>query len=400
MREAMPVDTLLSERVARIRMSETMEVAAEAGRLRSQGVDVVDFGAGEPDFPTPEHIKEAAVRAIQENFTRYTPAAGVWELRQAVCERHAADFGSRYRAAECLITAGGKQAVFHFTQALVNPGDEVIIPTPYWVTYRDAVRYAGGRPVFVSTDEAAGFALTAERLEPLVGPRTRLLILNFPNNPSGAVLDRGQARRILELAAARGFYILADECYGRLVYSQELFSLASLPGATDRLLIAGSLSKAYAMTGWRIGYGLGPEPVIEACIRLQSHSTSNPNSIAQMAAMQALRGPQDCVAAMLAEYRRRRDFVIARLRRMPGISVHLPEGAFYAFPNLGELLGRDGIQTSTQFARRLLAEARVAVVPGEAFGSRQHVRISFATSMGELERGLDRLHKFVERLWA
>ncbi len=384
--------------MARITMSGTMEVAAEAQRLRSLGVEVADLGAGEPDFPTPEHIKQAGMRAIRENFTRYTATAGLDELRQAVCERHAADFGSRYRPAQCLITAGGKHAIFNFIQAVINPGDQVVIPAPYWVTYRDAVCYAGGEPVFARTEEASGFALTAADVAPLLGPRTRMLILNSPNNPSGAVLAREEARRILELAVARGFYILADECYGRLVYSGELFSIASLPGGPERVLVAGSVSKAYAMTGWRIGYGLGPEAVIQACIRLQSHATSNPNSIAQQAALEALRGPQDCVTEMLAHYRRRRDFVIGRLSGMPGVRVHLPAGAFYAFPNIGALLGRNGLGTSAEFARRLLEEARVAVVPGEAFGVRDHVRLSFAASMAELERGLDRLHRFIESL--
>jgi len=384
--------------MARITMSGTMEVAAEAQRLRNLGVEVADFGAGEPDFPTPEHIKQAGMRAIRENFTRYTATAGLEELRQAVCRRHAADFGTHYLPAQCLITAGGKHAVFNFIQALVNPGDQVVIPTPYWVTYRDAVCYAGGEPVFAPAEEGSGFALTAAGVAPLVGPRTRMLILNSPNNPSGAVLAPEQARQILELAAARGFYILADECYARLVYSGELFSIASLAGAAERVLVAGSVSKAYAMTGWRIGYGLGPEPVIQACIRLQSHSTSNPNSIAQQAALEALRGPQDCVAEMLSHYRRRRDFVIGRLREMPGVRVHLPAGAFYAFPNIGALLGRDSLRTSAEFARRLLEEARVAVVPGEAFGVRDHVRLSFAASLTELERGLDRLQRFIESL--
>lgn len=389
----------LSERVVRISMSGTMEVAAEAERLRSQGADIVDFGAGEPDFPTPEHVKQAAVRAIRDNFTRYTSAAGTAELRQAVCDRHAADFGTAYKLQQCVISAGGKHAVFNFIQALVNPGDEVIIPAPYWVTYRDAVLYAGGRPVFAIADEGSGFTVTTELIEPLITPRTRLLILNSPNNPSGAVLSREESRRLLELAARRSFFILADECYGRLVYDQNLFSFGSLPGAGDRVVIAGSLSKAYAMTGWRIGYGLGPEPIIQACIRLQSHSTSNPNSIAQKAALEALRGPQDCVCQMLAEYRRRRDFVIRRLQQLPGIRVHPPAGAFYAFPNVKALLGRNGLDSSAALTRRLLEEAGVAVVPGEAFGMPGYIRISFATSMSELERGLDRIERFLQQYW-
>jgi len=392
-------EAALSERIARISFSGTMQVAAEAEHLRRQGVDVVDFGAGEPDFPTPEHIKQAAVRAIEENFTRYTSTAGTPELREAVCRRHAADFGTAYELPECVITAGGKHAVFNFIQALVNPGDEVIIPSPYWVTYRDAVLYAGGKPVLAATDEEAGFAVEAGRIEALTGPRTRMLILNFPNNPTGAVLQPVQAKQILELARSCGFYILADECYARLIYHGDLFSIASLAGAAEWVLVAGSVSKAYAMTGWRIGYGLGPEPIVRACIRLQSHSITNPNSIAQRAALEALSGPQDCVARMLAEYQRRRDFVIDRLRQMPGMRVHSPAGTFYAFPNVSELLERSGLSSSAEFARRLLEQEHVVVIPGESFGAPGYVRISFATALTELERGLQRLQRFAERCW-
>lgn len=395
----MALTTTLSERIARISFSRTMEVAGKADQLRRQGEDVVDLGVGEPDFPTPDHIKEAAYEAIRSDFTRYTPAAGIPELRQAVCERHATDFGTSYSPAQCLITAGGKHAVYNFVETLVNPGDEVIIPAPYWVTYRDAVLLAGGQPVILPTDASDGFALRASAVQKRLSPRSRMLILNFPNNPSGALLNREEAARLVELAVEAGFWILADECYAQLVFDGKPFSIASSPGASRCVLVAGSLSKAYAMTGWRIGYGLGPETVIQGCIRLQSHSTSNPNSIAQKAALAALRGPQDCVAAMLSEYRRRRDYVVGRLRAMPGITVHEPGGAFYAFPNIAALLGHKGVSTSADFAERLLNEMRVACVPGEAFGVEGHVRLSFAASRQELERGLDRFEEFVARLW-
>jgi len=394
----MALTTTLSERIARISFSKTMEVASKADQLRRQGEDVVDLGVGEPDFPTPDHIKQAAWEAIRTDFTRYTPAAGVPELRQAVCDRHAADFGTSYHPAQCLITAGGKHAIYNFIETLINPGDEVIIPAPYWVTYRDAVLLAGGRPVVLPTDAGDGFALRASAVRNCLGPRTRMLILNYPNNPSGALLDREEARRVVELARQAGFWILSDECYAQLVYDGQPWSVASLSGAADCVLVAGSLSKTYAMTGWRIGYGLGPEPVIQGCIRLQSHSTSNPNSIAQKAALAALLGPQDCVAAMLSEYRRRRDYVVARLRAMPGIRVHAPAGAFYVFPSIATLLDKRSIAGSAGFANRLLDEMRVACVPGEAFGVEGHVRISFAACPRELERGLDRLAEFVTRL--
>ncbi len=364
--------------------------------MRAAGIDVVDFGAGEPDFPTPDNIKQAAIRALEQNFTRYTHAGGTNELRAAVCERHARDYGTSYTAEECVVTAGGKHAVFNLVQALVNPGDEVLIPVPYWVTYKDVVLYSGGRPVFVETGEAEGFHLTAAMVERRLTPRTRMLIVNSPSNPSGAVLDSGEFQRIYELTAPRGIYLMTDECYCRFLYGREPFSIASLPGARSTVLVAGSLSKTYAMTGWRIGFTLTPAHIARAVIKLQSHSTSNPNSIAQKAAVEALHGPQDAVAAMLAEYRRRRDFVVAKLRAIPGVACAEPQGAFYAYPNIAAALG-NGIPNTTEFAARLLQEAQVAVVPGEAFGTGEHIRISYATSLGELDRGLDRLRDFMAR---
>ncbi len=379
-------------------MSTTMRVAIAAEKMRAEGLDVVDFGAGEPDFPTPENIKRAAVRAIEADFTKYTSAAGTLELRQAVCDGHSNDFGTNYKPSECAISVGGKHAVFNLVQVLVNPGDEVIIPVPYWVTYQDVVKWAGGKCVFAETDEAGGFALTASLIERHLTPRTRMVIINSPCNPSGAVVDREEFERILHLASRRGIYVLTDECYGRILYRGGPFSAASLPGARNTVVVAGSLSKTYSMTGWRVGFALAPEPVIEAVIRLQSHSTSNATSIAQKAAVEALRGPQDAVDRMVAEYRRRRDFVIPRLRRIPGVRCIEPGGAFYAYPNVAAALGKNGIGNTLQFAERLLEEAHVAVVPGEAFGTHHHIRISFATSIGELERGLDRIQKFIEKL--
>jgi len=394
----MPSPLQLADRVSLISVSSTMKVASEAERLRREGVDVVDFGAGEPDFPTPDNIKQAAVRALDQNFTRYTHAGGTLELKQAVCDRHAADYGTSYTPAGCMVTVGGKHSVFNLVQVLVNPGDQVIIPVPYWVTYKDVVNYSGGACVFAETDPDDGFRLTAGMLEALMTPRTRGLIVNSPANPSGAVIGPEEFERILHLARKRGIWILADECYCRLVYDSEPFSAASLKGAKDTVFVAGSLSKTYAMTGWRIGFTLAPAPVIDAVTKLQSHTTSNPTSIAQKAAVEALRGPQDSVAAMLAEYRRRRDFVIHRLRQIPGVRAVEPQGAFYAYPDIRVALGRQGIGSSIQFAGRLLETAHVAVVPGEAFGTPAHIRISYATSIGELARGLDRIHQFMERL--
>jgi len=384
----------LADRISTISVSSTMAVAAEADRLRRTGADVVDFGAGEPDFPTPDNIKRAAYDAIDQNFTKYTNSGGVIELKQAICDRHKSDYGTNYTAKECIVTVGGKHAIFSLMQALVEPGDEVIIPVPYWVTYKDVVNYAGASCVFVDTDESAGFQLSASMVERHVSPKTKMVIINSPSNPSGAVFARAELEKIARLAKDRGFWVMTDECYHRFLYSGEPFSMAAFPGIKDNLVVAGTMSKTYAMTGWRIGFALAPTNVIDGINKLQSHSTSNPTSIAQKAAIEALSGPQDSVTAMLAEYRKRRDFVVARLRQIPGVRINEPQGAFYAYPNVSAAF-TGGIASSLQFCEKLLAEEFVAVVPGEAFGTREHVRLSYATSMHELERGLDRMHKFI-----
>jgi aspartate aminotransferase len=384
----------LADRISLISESSTMKVAADADRLRREGIDIVDFGAGEPDFPTPENIKQAGIAAITANFTKYTPTGGTAELKNAICERHRTDYGTNYSPAECMVTVGGKHAVFNITEALLNPGDEVIIPVPYWVTYKDVVNYTGAKCVFVETDEDSGFTFTAETIAPYITDKTRLLIINSPCNPSGGVLSREDFERIHRLTADHGIYLMTDECYCRFLYGGEPFSVASAPGAKDNVVIAGSLSKTYSMTGWRIGFALAPKPIIAGMMKLQSHTTSNPTSIAQKAAIEALRGPQESVGVMLAEYRTRRDYVIQRLRAIPGVKIAEPQGAFYAYPNVSVAFGR-GISSAMQFSERLLSEAHVAVVPGEAFGTQEHVRISYATSMTELARGLDRIEKFI-----
>ena len=387
-----------ADRISLISVSSTMKVAADADKLRQQGVDLVDFGAGEPDFPTPDNIKQAAIRAIDQNFTKYTPAGGTTELKQAVVARHKTEFGTDYKPSECIISVGGKHVLFGFTQALINSGDEVIIPVPYWVTYKDIVNYAGGKCVFVETDEKEGFTLTAAMIEKRITPKTRIVIINSPSNPSGAVLAREEFEKIYHMTANRGIFLLTDECYSHFVYDSKPYSIASLSGSKPTVLVAGTVSKTYAMTGWRIGYGLAPDYIIGGLNKLQSHSTSNPTSIAQKAAVEALTGPQDSVPLMLAEYRKRRDFVVPRLRQIPHVTCAMPAGAFYAYPNFRAVMDRGGIKSTLELSERLLAEARVAVVPGEAFGTDDHIRISYATSMHELERGLDRIQQFVEKL--
>jgi aspartate aminotransferase len=373
-----------------------MKVAADAERLRREGADVVDFGAGEPDFPTPDNIKRAAIEALNQNFTKYTNTGGTEELKQTICDSHKAEYGTAYSTKECIVTVGGKHAIFNLTQALVEPGDEVVIPVPYWVTYKDVVNYAGGKCVFVDTDESDGFRLDASMIERALTSKTKMIMLNSPSNPSGAVFERSEMERVFQIAKDRGIWLMTDECYHRFLYEGQGHSLASLPGAKDTVLVAGSLSKTYSMTGWRIGFLLGPAPVVSGIGKLQSHSTSNPTSISQKAAVEALRGPQESVGLMLAEYRKRRDYVIGRLRAMEGVTTQVPQGAFYAYPNVSAAY-RNGISNSLQFCEQLLAEEFVAVVPGEAFGTANHVRISYATSMKELERGLDRLQRFVAK---
>ncbi|MBI3667654.1 MAG: pyridoxal phosphate-dependent aminotransferase [Acidobacteria bacterium] len=384
-----------ANRISRISVSATLRVGMEAEKLRAAGVDVVDFGAGEPDFPTPENIKRAAIDAVHRDFTKYTATGGIMELRKAICERHRKDFGTNYDPSECIVSVGGKHVIYNAVSALIDEGDEVVLPVPYWVTFADVVHYNGGKCVFVHTAEASDFQLTARQIEEAITPRTRLVIINSPSNPSGAVLDREEFEKIYAITSRRSILLLTDECYCRFVYHGEPYSIASLPGAKDHVVVVGSLSKTYAMTGWRVGFGLAPAPLISSMLKLQSHTTSNPNSIAQKAAVEALLGPQESVGQMLSEYCRRREYVIRTLRSIPGVTCANPRGAFYAYPNIGKFLGKDGISNTLDFAEKLLAEARVAVVPGEAFGTREHVRISYATSMAELERGLERFRQFV-----
>ena len=388
----------LTERINRIEPSATMAVVAEADKLRQQGIDVVDFGAGEPHFATPAHIKDAAIAAIQGNFTKYTAVAGTAELRDAIVHRHAVDFDSDYRREEVVATVGGKHALFNAIQVLVDHGDEVILPVPYWVSFKDIVRYAGGNCVLLETAERQGFRVTAEAIARLVTPRTKLIILNSPTNPSGAVMSPEDLKEVVRLASERGIWVISDECYVYLNYTGQRFSVGGLREYRDRMVIVGSLSKTYAMTGWRLGYALSPAALASAMAKLQSQSTSNPTSIVQKAAVAALKGPQQCVEDMRQEYIRLRDHVVKGLRSIPQVSCTLPEGAFYAYPNISAFFGRGGVQSASDLAGKLLREAHVATVPGEGFGTREHIRVSYATSMAELDRGLERMHKFLANL--
>ena len=388
----------LTERINRIEISATLAVVNEAEKMRAAGADLVDFGAGEPHFNTPQHIKDAGIAAIQQNFTKYTGVAGVPQLRDAIVHRHAQDFGSFYKREEVIAATGGKHALFNAVQVLVEHGDEVIVPVPYWVSFKDIIRYAGGVPVYVETDEAQGFRLTAAMIERALTPRTKAIILNSPNNPSGAVMSPEDLEAVARLAHDRGIYLISDECYVYLNYTGRRYSLGGFTEAKEHLVIIGSLSKTYAMTGWRMGYALAPAPIVAAIAKLQSQSTSNPTSIVQKAAIAALNGPQNCLAEMVDEYIRLRDQIVAGLRAIPGIRCCKPEGAFYAYPNISGLLGRGGLRSAADLSARLLREAGVVTVPGEGFGTTEHIRFSYATSSEAIAKGLERVKTFAAAL--
>src|SRR5580704_16975250 len=389
---------VFADRIGRIEVSATMAVTAEAAKLRAQGAKLVDFGAGEPHFATPRHIKDAAIKAIDENFTRYTTVSGIPEVRKAIVERHAADFGSNYAPEESIATTGGKLALFNALQVLVDHGDEVILPVPYWVSYKDIIQYGGGKVVYLETDEAENFRVTADAIEKAITPRTKAIILNSPSNPTGSVIAPADLERIVKLAHERGIYLLLDECYVYLQYTGALVSGGSFTDCKEHIIVLGSLSKTYGMTGWRAGYVLGPKPIIAAMSKLQSQSISSTASFVQKAAVAALNGSQECVAEMRADYLTLRDRILGRLTEIPGVTCTKPEGAFYVYPNVSAYLGKPGAQTTMELASRLLNEAHVVTVPGEAFGTKQHLRLAYAVTHADVEEGIDRMKAFFAKL--
>jgi len=398
---------MLADRLKTLAPSSTLAVQAKAKELRARGIDVISFGAGEPDFDTPERIKDAAVQAMRRGQTKYTEVGGIPELRAAVCAKLKRDNGLVYEPADILVSVGAKHTLFNLVVALINPGDEVLVPSPYWVSYPEQVRLMGGVPVDVETVEATGFDLDPAKLRAAVTPRTKLIVLNSPNNPTGAVFSPAALEAVARLAVERNLWIVSDECYEALTFEGRHVSIASFsPEVKARTIVVNTCSKAYAMTGWRIGYAAGARELIRAMTDVQSQVTSNPSSIAQWAAVEALSGPQEQVGKMAAEFDRRRRLIIAGLNALPGIRCAMPRGAFYAFANVSGLFGRtwprrEGavtLKSSLDVAGFLLEEARVAVVPGKDFGSDAHVRLSYATSDALISEGLARIGAALAKL--
>jgi aspartate aminotransferase len=391
----------LTNRINRIQVSPTAVVISAAEQLKAKGVDVADFGPGEPDFPTPDHIKKAAIKAIEENRTKYTPTGGIMPLREAIAAWHKRELGSEYSAKECAVSVGGKHAIFNTICVLIQNGDEVILPAPYWVSFPDIIKYAGGTPVIVNTLPKDGFSAKASEIEKAITPKTKMVIINSPSNPAGGVVDGEEFARILALCKKHKIWLMGDECYSHFVYEpHKPFSIASVKDSKEDVIIIGSVSKTFAMTGWRVGYTLAPEALVQAIIKIQSQSTSNPSSIAQYAALEAMRGTMNTVPPMLAEYTKRRKRIVEGLRAIPGITCEWPGGAFYAFPNVSAYLGegKNAVAKScTELAKLLLEKAHVALVPGEAFGAPGFLRLSYATSIERIDEGLRRLQKFFSR---
>ena len=395
---------MLSERVCKIKPSATLAMDTKAKAMKAKGLDIVNFGVGEPDFDTPDHIKEAAIKAIREGFTKYTAVGGIDELKDAIIAKLKNDNGIDYAREEIIVSCGAKHSLYNIAQALYGPGDEVLIPSPYWVSYPDQVLLSDAVPVFVHTTEADSFMLKTELLESKITKKTKALILNSPSNPTGFIYDRKALEAIAAIAVKHNIYVIADEVYEKLVYDgHEHISIASLGKEIKALtIVVNALSKSHAMTGWRIGYAAGPKDIIKAMTNIQIQSTSNPNSIAQKAAVTALTGPQDSVGIMRAEFDKRRKFLVDGLNNIKGIRCLPPTGAFYVFPNVSALYGKKAgqrqINSSLDFALYLLEEAKVALVHGEAFGDDNYIRISYATSMENIEKALGRIREAVARL--
>jgi len=393
-----------AKRIERIKPSPTLAITAKANALRAEGRDIISFGAGEPDFDTPANIREAAIGSIQDGFTRYTPVGGIPELKDAIIEKLRRDNGLAYTRAQIVVSCGAKHVLYNLAQALFEEGDEVVIPSPYWVSYPDIVLLAGATPVILDTWEADGFKVTPDRLEETITARTKALVLNTPSNPTGVTYTFDELKALAEVIVEKDMVVISDEIYEKIVYDGFPFSGIAMIGeeARKRSVVVNGVSKAYAMTGWRIGYAAGPEDIISAMTKIQSQNTSNPTSISQKAAVEALNGDQSAVGEMVAAFSERRNYIVDALNKMAGVSCRNPEGAFYVFPDVSALYGKtcEGsmVTGSASFAEYLLDVANVAVVPGVAFGNDAHIRLSYATSMENIQKGMERIRDAVKNL--
>jgi aspartate aminotransferase len=394
----------LADRVKLIKPSPTLAVSAQAKAMKAQGHDVIDFGAGEPDFDTPEFIKQAAIKALNAGFTKYTAAGGIDELKDAVVKKLQHDQGLGYDRSQVLISCGAKHSLYNLFSAVLNPGDEIVIPAPYWVSYPDMALLAGAKPVFVSAAESKGFKISPEQLAGALSPRTKLVVINSPSNPTGAAYTAAELQALARVLEDPELFVVSDVCYEKMVFGgyRHVSIAGQSPKLKEKTIVVNAVSKTYAMTGWRIGYAAGPKDVIAAMTNIQSQSTSNPTSFAQKGAVAALTGPQDEVGKMVAEFEKRRDFTVAALRAMPQVTCYNPEGAFYVLPGLHAYLGRKWkaatITDDLELCRFLLEEMKVAAVPGSAFGAPGHIRLSYATSMQNLKEGLSRISQGLARL--
>jgi len=394
----------LADRMKLIKPSPTLAVSAKAKAMKAQGIDVIDFGAGEPDFDTPEFIKQAAIKALNAGFTKYTAAGGIDELKDAVVKKLQAENGLAYERSQVLISCGAKHSLYNLFQAVLNPGDEIVIPAPYWVSYPDMALLAGAKPVFVFAAEEKGFKISPEHLHQVLTPKTKLVVINSPSNPTGAAYTGPELKALAKVMEDRDLYVVSDECYEKMVFGgyRHVSIAAESPKLKEKTIVVNAVSKTFSMTGWRIGYAAGPKDVIAAMTNLQSQSTSNPTSFAQKGALAALTGPLDEVHKMVAEFEKRRDFTVATLRSMPKVTCYNPEGAFYVLPGFHAYMGKQwkggAISDDLELCRFLLEEMKVAAVPGSAFGAPGHIRLSYATSMKNLEEGLKRIREGLARL--